>query len=257
MTITILQTDIAWADPERNISQAEELMRQAAASDLYVLPEMWATGFCVEPADIAKTEEESDALTWMKHTAQQRQCAVSGSLPIIDADGTFRNRHFFVTPGNVTRYDKRHLFSYGHEDKHYKAGQSAVIAEWKGWRILLQTCYDLRFPVFSRYGNMGEYDAIIYVANWPATRQTAWDTLLRARAIENQCFVIGANRVGSDPSCSYNGGSMVIDPLGRPIVESPEGIQASLAATISIEKLQQMRQRFRVLDDRDHIVLQP
>lgn len=250
MNVTILQTDIAWAAPEKNIGQAEELLLQAPASDLYVLPEMWATGFCVEPAGIAEKEEKSAALKWMKLTAQQRQCAISGSLAIIDAEGSCRNRHYFVTPQSVTFYDKHHLFSHGHEDVHFKAGQTAVIAHWKGWRLLLQTCYDLRFPVFSRYGRMGAYDAIVYVANWPATRRTAWDTLLRARAIENQCFVIGVNRTGSDPACNYDGGSAIIDPLGRN-VESAEYNPALLTATLSMEKLTQMRQRFRVLDDRD------
>ena len=306
MKITLLQTDIVWASPQENIERVEKLMQQSGVADLYVLPEMWATGFATEPEGIAEDEQASIALKWMKQTAQQKNCALSGSLaistPATGGDGsglTYRNRHYFVTPQGVTFYDKHHLFTYGHEDEHFTAGQEAVVVEWQGWRLLLQTCYDLRFPCFSRYGrSFGErflvkgegkihspaelssthpspltthhspliYDAIIYVANWPEKRQLAWDTLVRARAIENQCYVVAVNRTGEaspspskggEPSSTsgksgevYAGGSVIIDPVGRTIAECPAG-EHSATAEIVIEKLRDMRSRFRVLDDRD------
>lgn len=250
MKITLLQTDISWADPEKNIGRAEELMAECEGSDLYVLPEMWATGFATKPEGIAEEERTSRTLAWMRQTAVRKRCAISGSLAVRLQDGSYRNRHYFVAPDKVSFYDKRHLFSHGHENEHYTRGSHAVIAEWKGWRFLLQTCYDLRFPVFSRYGKAGEYDAIIYVANWPESRQLAWDALVRARAIENQCYVVAVNRVGDDSKCHYAGGSVVIDPVGRTVAGCPLG-EPPATIELSIEKLREMRSHFRVLDDRD------
>lgn len=250
MVISLLQTDISWAEPEENICKAEQLMAECEDSDLYVLPEMWATGFATKPEGIAEEEQTSQALAWMRQTAARKHCAISGSLAVRLQDGSYRNRHYFVTPSEVNFYDKRHLFSHGHEDEHYTRGAHAVIAEWKGWRFLLQTCYDLRFPVFSRYGKAGEYDAIIYVANWPESRQLAWDTLIRARAIENQCYVVAVNRVGDDSKCHYVGGSVIIDPIGRTVAGCPLGEHPATIA-LSIEKLREIRSHFRVLDDRD------
>ena len=265
MKITILQTDIAWSAPQENIKRAERLMSEAAAdgmSDtLFVLPEMWATGFCVAPEGIAEDEEQSEALTWMKDTARSKECAISGSLAVRTSDGKYRNRHYFVTPATTVFYDKRHLFRHGGEDTFFTAGQEAVVAEWKGLRLLLQTCYDLRFPVFSRYGRSPLspsaapsspllYDAIIYVANWPAKRQLAWETLTRARAIENQCCVVAVNRVGSDTACDYIGGSAIIDPLGRTMSACSAGM-AWCSSDVDGADIAKARQRFRVLDDRD------
>ncbi|MCR4602151.1 MAG: nitrilase family protein [Prevotella sp.] len=256
MKITLLQTDIAWANPEENIAHAEALLEKAQASDLLVMPEMWATGFAVAPKGIAEEEGNSMALRWMTQTTRTRNCAICGSLAIKDLDGSYRNRHYFVTPEGIAHYyDKHHLFRHGHEDREFTAGKEAVIVQWMGWRILLQTCYDLRFPVFSRYGRAGCFDAIIYVANWPEKRQLAWDTLLRARAIENQCYVVGVNRVGKDPACNYAGGSVVVDPIGHTMAECPEGEQ-SATLDIDIERLREMRRHFRVLDDRDTELLQ-
>ncbi len=250
MKIIILQTDIAWAAPQENIRRVETMMQHSGSADLFVLPEMWATGFCVEPEGIAEDEEQSMALAWMKQTAQSKDCALSGSLAVRTSDGTYRNRHYFVTPDKMVYYDKHHLFRHGGEDASFTAGTKTVVAEWKGLRLLLQTCYDLRFPVFSRYGLAGEYDAIIYVANWPAKRQLAWDTLIRARAIENQCCVVGVNRVGSDAVCDYGGGSVVIDPLGRTMTACSDGLSWA-SADVDAGDIAKARQRFRVLDDRD------
>ena len=249
MKITLLQTDISWADPEKNIGRAEELMAECEGSDLYVLPEMWATGFATKPEGIAEEERTSRALAWMRHTAVRKRCAISGSLAVRLQDGAYRNRHYFVAPDKVSFYDKRHLFSHGHEDEHYTRGSHAVIAEWKGWRFLLQTCYDLRFPVWSR--NRGDYDTVLYVANWPTPRVEAWKALLRARAIENQCYVAGVNRVGTDPSCEYCGGSAIISPYGQTLADCEDGKECVAEAEIDMQALEAFRQKFPVLNDAD------
>lgn len=251
MKLVLLQIDIQWGNPQENIARVERLLSQATDANLYVLPEMWATGFATEPAGIAENESHSVALAWMKQQARLRGCAICGSLAVKMPDGSFRNRHYFVKPEGVEYYDKHHLFSHGGEDKTFEAGQEHTIVEWKGVRFLLLTCYDLRFPVWSRYGRAGEYDAIIYVANWPASRQLAWDVLTHARAIENQCYVIAVNRVGSDQKTSYQGGSMLIDPIGRTVAESIKNTEQALEAVLSMENLEKARLRFQVLSDRD------
>ena len=160
MKVTAIPLDIAWAAPEKNIIQAQQMIQQVPLSDLYVLPEMWATGFAIEPDGIAEDESRSKALSWMRDFAQINGCAISGSLAVKTSDGTYRNRHYFVTPNNVIFYDKHHLFKHAREHLFYSPGDKPVIAVWQGVRFLLQTCYDLRFPVFSRYGKAGKYDVI-------------------------------------------------------------------------------------------------
>ena len=237
--------DLAWNNPAANIRTAETLATRTK-SHLYVLPEMWATGFVTEPEGVAGDERQSEALAWMKTFARQHQCALSGSLAVRIADGSYRNRHYFVTPVSCTFYDKHHLFTHGGEHLRYTAGSEAVVAEWQGVRFMLQTCYDLRFPVFARYGRAGNcYDVLVYVASWPASRRLAWDTLIRARAIENQCYVLAVNRVGSDNTTTYDGGSAIVDPLGRLLGEG------CCTVDVAIENLPQVRSRFKVLNDRD------
>ena len=250
MTVTILQTDVSWACPDENVRNVQQLVAGSPGADLYVLPEMWATGFATTPHDIAENDD-SIALRWMQQTAAERNCALSGSLLIHTADGTYRNRHFFVTPGSTVSYDKHHLFTYGHEDEFITPGHEHVIARWHGRRFLLLTCYDLRFPVWSRYGRAGEYDAIIAVANWPESRQQAWRVLTRARAIENQCYLIGANRVGDDRFCHYRGESLVCDSKGDTLAEADPGTQQALTAVLDFEKQDGVRRRFKVLESRD------
>ena len=252
MKIVLLQMDIVWGDPIANIERARQLMEKAPEGDLYVLPEMWATGFATMPEGIAEQEATAKSLSWMKQMAKEKDCAVCGSLAIQSKDEKFHNRHYFVTSDSTTFYDKRHLFTYGHEDEYYTAGNQQTIACWKGVRFLLLTCYDLRFPVWSRWGRAGEYDAILLVANWPSKRQLAWETLVRARAIENQSYMVAVNRVGTDAAdIAYEGGSMVIDPVGRTLVAGTKNVEQVIEATLDMEKLAQMRQHFRVLDDRD------
>ena len=178
---------------------AEQMILSAPGADLYILPEMWSTGFIT---DVMPTgNSAAKAVAWMKDMAIRTDAAICGSLAVNDAGQCF-NRQYFVEPdGNIATYDKHHLFQYGGEDKYYKTGNHRTVVSFRGTRFLLVTCYDLRFPVWERY--QGDYDAIICVANWPESRQEVWHILLRARAIENQCYVIGCNRVGDDPNCHY------------------------------------------------------
>lgn len=250
MKVTIFQTDIRWASPDENVRNVQRLMDENGGSDLYVLPEMWATGFATTPHDIAENDD-SIALSWMKQTAVKHSCALSGSLLIKLQDGSFRNRHYFVTPEDTFFYDKHHLFTYGHEDQFITPGNDHVVATWQGRRFLLLTCYDLRFPVWSRYGRAGEYDAIIIAANWPEKRQQAWRILTRARAIENQCYLVGANRVGDDQYCHYLGESVVCGPQGETLMDCEAEHEEAKTVELDFDALEHVRSRFRVLDDRD------
>lgn len=248
MKITILQRDIEWANPSVNINRADEAIDRNPGSDIYVLPEMFSTGFCTNPEGIAESDN-SETLQWLKRKAAAIDAAIAGSVAVTK-DGKFYNRFYFVKPdGSVTHYDKKHLFTYGGEHKRFTAGNERVVVEFRGVRILLEICYDLRFPVWAR--NRGDYDMILYVASWPTPRVSAWSALLVARAIENQCYVAGVNRVGNDPACQYCGGSVVIDPYGKTIAACTDNIECESTATIDIEALQAFRAKFPVLNDAD------
>ena len=252
MKVTILQLDIEWGSPQVNIERAESLMEQQPGSDLYVLPEMWGTGFASDPNGIAENETDSIALEWMRHTAINRQCAIAGSLAIDDGNG-YKNRHYFIDgrKNTFSYYDKHHLFRYGGEDRFYVPGENHTIVEYMGFRFLLLTCYDLRFPVWSRYADQLQFDAIIVVANWPESRQNAWQILMRARAIENQALLIGCNRVGNDPYSHYRGMSAVISPIGKTLAACQANIPSAVTVDIDIESIRHKREKFRVLEDRD------
>jgi predicted amidohydrolase len=186
--------------------------------------------------------------------AKNKDAAVCGSIAITGADGWRRNRHYFITPdGDEWFYDKRHLFAIGGEEQEFVAGQKRCVAHFRGCRFLLSTCYDLRFPVWLR--NKGDYDAIICVASWPQGRQAVWELLLRARAIENQCYVAGCNRVGSDHACQYRGGSLLTGPKGETVCACPDSITSTSTGTIDLEQLYVFREKFNVLDDRDEFML--
>lgn len=248
MTITLLQFSPVWGDPAACIRKAGAAIASAGRSDLYVLPEMWSTGFTMEPETHAE-QEPGPALSWMKATAASTGAALAGSIAVRDG-GQFRNRFYFVKPdGTVEYYDKHHLFTYSGEDRHYSAGDRKVIVEWKGVRFRLIVCYDLRFPGWCR--NRGEYDVLLCVASWPERRSDAWKLLLRARAVEDQCYVAGVNRAGDDPSCHYTGDSALIDAFGRTLVECRSGEECSCTADLDIDELSAFRDSFPVLRDAD------
>lgn len=251
LKVCLIQADIEWANTQANVENMRHQLLGAPPSDLYVLPEMWSTGFITSPTPSAVADWHL-ALGFMQEMATKLDAAVSGSLAVQAEDGTYRNRLFFVTPSDVSYYDKRHLFTYGGEDKHYTAGSERVVVEWRGVRFLLQVCYDLRFPVFARNKAEGAsaYDAILYVASWPVTRIEVWKTLLRARAIENQCYVFGVNRIGTDPVCQYSGATLYVDPYGRS-VQCPDDTAHNLIGIIDMERLQSFRKKFPVLADAD------
>ena len=216
---------------------------------LIVLPEMFSTGFITMPA--GEAESDGASLGWMKAIAKKYGCAVAGSVATEDR-GLFYNRFYFVKPdGTFVKYDKRHLFSFAGEDRRFTAGSEKVITEYNGVRFFLQICYDLRFPCFSRNILPNPYDAVIYVASWPSPRIGAWDTLLKARAIENQCYAIGVNRVGKDPSCQYNGHSSIVDPYGNASASCAEGVEEIVSADLDLDSLQAFRDKFPVLKDAD------
>lgn len=217
--------------------------------DLIVLPEMFTTGFCVDPSHAEGViDDGAAAVAWMRRMAERYDAAVTGSVAVTDGERYF-NRMYFVRPdGCVEYYDKRHLFAIGGEADHYTAGCRRVVVAWRGVRILLQVCYDLRFPVFAR--SRGDYDMIVYAANWPTPRIAVWDTLLRARAIENQCYVAGVNRAGQDPWCDYCGRTALIDPYGRVAASCGEG-EHVVAGDIDMDRLAVFRRKFPVLEDRD------
>ena len=248
MKVTVVQMDLMWADPEVNRKRADEAIDSVPGSDLYILPEMFSTGFCTEPEGIAESNDSS-TLAWMKNKAAATGAAIAGSVAV--TDGTrYYNRLYFVKPdGSVAQYDKKHLFTFGGEHNRFTAGSERVIVAYKGFRILLEICYDLRFPVWSR--NRGDYDMIIYVASWPTPRVEAWKALLTARAIENQCYVAGVNRVGDDPGNNYCGGSRVIDPYGQIMAECEDGKEMETTAKVDMEVLEAFRAKFPVLDDAD------
>ena len=252
MKIVILQTDICWANPAENRARAEKMIEGYGEADLFVLPEMFSTGFCTQPRGIAESAE-SETLQWMKRKAAERNCAIAGSVAV-EEEGKFYNRFYFVHPdGKIQYYNKRHLFTYGGEHKQFTPGTERVIVSYRGVRFLMQICYDLRFPVWSR--NRGDYDVAIYVASWPVPRIEAWKALLRARAIENQCYVVAVNRVGDDPNCKYCGGSAVIDPYGTTIIACEDNLACGAEAVINLDALGEFRKKFPVMDDADAFFL--
>ncbi len=256
MKVAIVQTNIEWENPEANLNHIAAQLQSLGACDVIVLPEMFTTGFTMNPKAIAETHDVSDMYTlhWMHQLAKRHDAAVTGSVAVY-AKGIYHNRLYWVEPsGQFLHYDKRHLFTFAGEDQHYTAGEYIVTSEWRGVKFMLQICYDLRFPEAVRNGiadGQTRYDVLIYVANWPEARRTAWSTLLKARAIENQCFVLGANRVGTDGNgIQYTGDSVVLDAKGDLLAEAPEGRPAVLVADLDFDALASFRAKFPVLHDR-------
>ena len=220
--------------------------------DLIVLPEMFSSGFTMNPKAVAETMQ-GETVSWLQHLAKAKNAAITGSL-VIEENGNYYNRLLFVFPdGDIKTYDKRHLFTLAGEDKFYTAGTEKLIVEYKGFRICPLVCYDLRFPVFSR--NDANYDLLIYVANWPKLRVNAWDILLKARSVENMCYTIGVNRIGTDANNhEYIGHSQAVDFLGNYLLE-PQEIDGIFIIELDKEKLLETRIKLAFLNDKDDFIL--
>ncbi|MDR6406351.1 MULTISPECIES: nitrilase-related carbon-nitrogen hydrolase [Chryseobacterium] len=249
MKITGLNLDIIWKNKTGNFQLIEkELQNQNA--DIFLLPEMFSTGFCMDASEVADRNQES--LEFLKKMSVEKNAAFCGSASV-EEDGKFYNRMYFVQPdSHVDFYDKRHLFSFSGEDKVYTPGRERTIVNYKGFRILLQVCYDLRFPVFAR--NNDDYDAILYVANWPEKRVGAWEHLLKARAIENLSFVFGLNRIGTDGNnLFYQESSHCFFADGTEISQKSGNI---VSAELNLDELKDFRNHFQFLNDRDSFSIQ-
>ncbi|UBM57623.1 amidohydrolase [Marinilongibacter aquaticus] len=250
LKVSLVQTNTYWENPVANLADLEEkIMAMEQSTDLIVLPETFSTGFSARASELSEPMN-FHTHKWMKQIAAQTQAAICGSL-LIQENGKVYNRFLFVEPkGKTHHYDKRHRFSLGGEGDQIEAGKENITIEYKGWRIRPQICYDLRFPVWSRNKEL-EYDILIYSANWPAKRQHVWDILLAARAVENQAYVFGSNRVGEDGAgIQYNGGSTLIDFKGRPIAIADNTAQ-TLQTKISLNRLKDFRAKFPVWKDAD------
>lgn len=256
LQVSTIQTDIYWQDVDANLAMLEEKIWQIdSATDLIVLPEMFNTGFSMNAEKLAEPPNFKTFL-WLKQMAKQFDAAICGSY-IVKEEGKYYNRLCFVEPnGDNDFYNKRHLFRMGDEHLTYTQGKKRLIYQYKGWKVMPQVCYDLRFPVWSKNRYLQEedqleYDLLIFVANWPAPRSSVWDALLKARALENQCYAIGVNRTGSDgEGVNYNGQTTIYDFKGSQLIE-PSDEQGIESATLVLDDLQAFRKKFPVYLDWD------
>lgn len=251
LNLTILQADLAWENPEKNIAYFTKVIIQLPETvDVVVLPEMFTTGFSMNAAHLAEPQN-GKSLSWMQQMAKEKQTCITGSL-IIEEKGNYFNRLYWVFPdGTFKIYDKKHLFTLAKEEQTYSAGNQQLIVEYKGWKFCPLICYDLRFPVWAR--NTKDYDVLLYVANWPKMRTAAWDALLKARAIENMAYCVGVNRVGKDGNdYPYVGHSAVYDALGNLLTKSDyhENVFSEVHS-LDYNALQKLKNKLGFLKDRD------
>lgn len=249
LTITIVQTALHWEDKEANMASLEKHFDTIGQTDLIIIPETFNAGFTMNAANVAETMD-GNTVAWLRDQAAKRDAVITGSM-VIEEHGNYYNRMIWMRPdGTHAHYDKRHLFSMADEDQHFTGGNDRVFVELNGWRVFLQVCYDLRFPVWSRV--LGECDLMIYVANWPEPRKNAWSTLLQARAIENQCYVAGVNRIGEDGNgFKYAGDSVVIEPKGTVISNTEPYVECVETVTLNWNDLAEYREKFPLADDAD------
>lgn len=253
--IVAIQASLVWHNPAENRRYFEQKIRQLDRdTDLVMLPEMFSTGFTMQPSSVAETMHGSSVL-WMINMAKTNDIAIIGSM-VIQENHKYFNRAIFVSPsGDIETYDKRHLFAIAGEDRQYTSGNNKIIINFKGWRICPLVCYDLRFPVWSR--NTDNYDLLLFMANWPITRIDAWDTLLKARAIENMSYCIGVNRIGRDDNgYQYNGHTSAFNFLGEKIAHTKEGMEDLLYCKISKTELLEFRSKLNFLKDQDSFEIQ-
>lgn len=247
--ISLIQCNLFWKDVKKNLSHLDKLLKNIHSTDIIILPEMFNTGFCPEFSDFAETMN-GITINWMLKKSKEKNCSIVGSL-MIKENRKIYNRLIWVSSKNkIQTYDKRHLFSLANEQKTITKGVKKLFIQEKGWKIFPLICYDLRFPVFSR--NSNDYDLLIYIANWPVKRIDSWKTLLKARAIENQCFTLGVNRVGSDNNgVFFDGQSMVFDAFGKKITTIPKNKEQTKTVVLKKEKLELQRRQMNFLKDRD------
>ena len=253
LRVTLVQAELAWQDPAANRHRLAAHFRGLVGhTDLVVLPEMFSTGFSMAAAELAE-DMDGPTIDWMREEAAALGCVIAGSLIVRDG-GSCYNRLVWARPdGSLEHYDKRHLFRLAGEQEHYAAGSRRLVVVLKGWRVCPMVCYDLRFPVWSR--SRGDYDLLLYVANWPQRRALAWSTLLRARAIENQSYVVGVNRIGKDGNgTAYAGDSVALDFLGQPLSSEGGGDRVE-TAVLDLESLRAYRESFPVHLDADRFEL--
>lgn len=256
LKITLIQTHLFWEDKGANLALLEQkIVNLEEPTEVVILPEMFTTGFSMQPTLHAETME-GPSVQWMRRIAMTQKIILTGSL-IIEENGHYYNRLIWMLPnGEFGYYDKRHLFAFAGEDQNYTAGNKRLIASVKGWKINLQICYDLRFPTWARQAAPNEYDVLVYVANWPEKRSHAWKTLLVARAIENQAFVVGVNRVGLDgKNIAHSGNSMVVGPLGEVLYHSADQ-ESVFQITLQRDELEQTRAQFPFWKDADFFTIQ-
>jgi predicted amidohydrolase len=254
MKISVIQPDTVWENKAANFQNLARLLSPLFnKTDIVILPEMFNTGFSMTPVQLSEPTN-GETFKWMKSIAEKGNFGLCGSY-IVKGNMNYFNRWVFVSPDNeVWQYDKRHLFSMGGEDKLFSAGKSRLTFTFRRVRISAYICYDLRFPVWNR--NREESDLIIYAANWPESRRSVWNTLLKARAIENQCYVAGSNRVGTDGAgIRYCGESIIINPLGEIISSDANESECSVSADISLTELYDFRKKFPVTNDADDFTL--
>ena len=251
LKIALLQSHLLWENPRANRDMFDKKIAAIpAAIDMIILPEMFTTGFTMSPEKIS-VDEKSKTIDWMQDWAKKKDAALVGSI-VNPEEEQYYNRLWFVQPDGVSSYDKRHTFTLAGEDKVYTRGEVKVLEFFRGFTFCPLICYDLRFPVWSRYA--ANYDVLLYVANWPKPRISAWDTLLKARAIENMAYCVGVNRIGLDGlGYEYSGHSAVYDPLGQQISYSEK--EEILYATLSLEHIHKTREKLKFLDDRDAFIL--
>ncbi|MEZ2441329.1 amidohydrolase [Chitinophaga sp. RCC_12] len=262
LIVTLIQTQLHWEDKEANLRMFDEKINSIKErTEVVFLPEMFSTGFSMQSALLAETMDGT-AVQWMKKKAAEKNIIITGSL-IIEENGEYLNRLIWMLPnGTYGTYDKRHLFGYAGEHEHYTPGDKRLIAQVKGWKINLNICFDMRFPVWSRNTiqpdtNEPAYDLLVYVANWPERRKTAWTTLLQARAIENQAFAIGVNRVGNDGHNIYHSGeTSLIDPMGE-IIYRKSHDEDIFTYTLQRERLEEVRKNIPFLKDADAFTILP
>ncbi len=258
LTITTIQSNLLWEERSANLHLLEQKIATIPEkTEIIVLPEMFSTGFSMQTKELAETMD-GETIQWMKRVSRENGVILTGSI-IIEDEGKYFNRLIWMLPnGQYGQYDKRHLFAYGEEDKHFHPGNKRLIASVKGWKINLLVCYDLRFPVWARQQGKefeAEYDVLIYVANWPEKRNHAWKTLLCARAIENQCYVVGVNRVGTDgKNIYYSGNSLIIDPMGQVLYHMADE-EDIFTVALQKEKLEEVRSKFPFWKDGDDFII--